>query len=335
MAARDRRAIDLLAQRPVRQRRERRLAGRVDQRDHPLACLLVCRRRGRRRRDIGVRHPGEVLDVVDDHGAGVHLLQLVLLVRRLELGDFLVEPAQRRLIGGAELRARPHEVEVVTLEQTLVDGIELQLLARLIQRVDPREQLRIEMHVVVVLRQQGRDVGLDLVHHRICHHLRHVAEHVVDATEHHAGALHRDDRVVERRRGGLIRDRAELAIVDAHRFHERGHVVGLANLIERHRVLVERARDEQWIRVRRRWRRGCGCRCRCRCRCYRGFGDGRRLHRRRRRSRAAARGGEQKARDRDPLMGHRRTLSLDQSHGGFGEARRRPAPEMTPRARAL
>jgi hypothetical protein len=51
---------------------------------------------------------------------------------------------------------------VVALEELARLGIELQLLALLVQRIDAREQRRVEMNRIVVCRQLRREVGLDL-----------------------------------------------------------------------------------------------------------------------------------------------------------------------------
>ena len=62
---------------------------------------------------------------------------------------------------------------------------------------------------------------------------RDCREHPEHARQQHAGALERDDRVVERRRGGCCGDRRDFGEVLPHPLFDRRLVVGVANPIER------------------------------------------------------------------------------------------------------
>src|SRR5580658_10293563 len=104
------------------------------------------------------------------------------------------------------MSSRAYEFGVVALEELARLGIELQLLALLVQRIDAREQRRVEMNRIVVCRQLRREVGLDLQNRVIAVGIGQTEESHADPSEHAADSLHRDDGVVEARRLRVVSD---------------------------------------------------------------------------------------------------------------------------------
>ena len=66
-----------------------------------------------------------------------------------------------RLGGGVEASAGTHEAGVRALEHAALLGVELLALAAREDRIDAREQARIQGDLSAVLRQDRRDVALD------------------------------------------------------------------------------------------------------------------------------------------------------------------------------
>jgi hypothetical protein len=258
------------AQRAVRQLLEHRLDRGVLERQHPLACHPARRRGLGGGADLLGREPGELLVVLDDDRAVLGRREHALAERGRVRRQLLVQRLQGRLVGVGQLRAGADERVLVAIEQLDRLGIEPELVALLVERVDAREQRGVEEDRVRVRRQLRRDLGLDLLHRIVAVALVQVEEHLRHARQEAPGALERDDRVVERRRGGILRDRVDLLALLGHAAFERRHVIRVVDLVERRQVIRQRAGREERIRRRGRrhrrgdWRlcrRGCGCGC--------------------------------------------------------------------------
>ena len=244
-----RRVEQLLARRAILQRDLRRLLRRVLQHDDELAVELARLGRFGRGGDVGLAETIELLLVVEDErGRVVRREQLGLEFGR-ELGFFLVELAQRDLVGIVEQRAGAHEVLVVALDEALLLRI-LESVAGVVQRLHAREEFRIQRDLVLVRGELGCELGLQLLDVVVGVRLREVEEHLGDARQQHAGFFGLLDRVVERRLGRIVGDRLHLGEMHAHAFLERGRVIGHLDLVERRRV--ERQRRFGRERIARR-----------------------------------------------------------------------------------
>ena len=164
----------------------------------------------------------------------------------LQRGFFLVQLAQRGLVGIGQLGAGAHEVAVVALDQEFVDSASSSV-ALVVERLDAREQLRIEEDRILVRGELRRLVFLDLLQRVVRVRLRQREEHLADARQQRAGALHRDDRVVEGRRGGLVGDLLDLGELLLHAFLDRRLEIAVVDLVERRRLVLQRARTEERI----------------------------------------------------------------------------------------
>ena len=236
-----------LTHRAVGERHEQRLLRGVLERDHVLALepaiLGVVRRGG----DLGVAQSRQIGTLVGDERPGLGAGDELLLERRLQGRGFLVDLAQSRLVGLGEAGAGAHEVVVVHLEQHPRFRIERELVALGMDRLDPGEQLRIHVDGVVVRGKLGRLLGLDAVEHVVGVGLDHGVERLVHAVEHAPRLLHGDDRVCERRRGGIVGDRLDLGEMLPHPLLEGGLVVAVPDLVEGRRLKGQRARRGERI----------------------------------------------------------------------------------------
>ena len=228
----DRRPVDALAQRAVRELRQQRLVGGVLQRDEPLASEPACRRRLRRGADLPLRQAVEVLEVLDRHCAIGGGLEHVVLEARREGGDLGVERAQARLLGRRQARAGAHELGVIAREQLQGLRLEVQAGALFVQRLDARPQGRIEMNRVLLRGELRSHLGVDLLHPRVGVAGIEPSEGRVDALQQLPGALQSDDGVVEG--GGLrvVGDAGHLRELLAHAGLEGGQVVAVADAVE-------------------------------------------------------------------------------------------------------
>jgi hypothetical protein len=118
------------------------------------------------------------------------------------------------------------------LEQPGVLGRQAHRRAVVVDRLDAREEARVEVDRVGVRRQLRRHLGLDRVERVVGVGPGHRAERGIDPAEHPPRALERDDRVGERRRLGIGLDRLDLRALDGHRLLERGLVVAVPDLAE-------------------------------------------------------------------------------------------------------
>jgi len=245
--AADRGLLQALAQGAVLQRGQRRLAAGVLQRQHVLAFELALLGSLRGGGDRGVGHPGEAGAVVHHHGRSVVLLEQVLAEAGLQRGQLAVDLAQARLLLLVQPGAGAHEVEVVTVEQAQLLGVEAELVALVVQGLDAGVQLRVEGDGVGVRGQQRRHGGLHLLHLRVGVGADQVEEHVGHAQQYLAAALGGDDGVVEGRRLGVVGDGVELGALLGHALLEGRQVVRVGDAVERRQLVRQRARFEEGV----------------------------------------------------------------------------------------
>ena len=180
---------------------------------------------------------GQIFLAIDDDRGCVLFLQNILLELGLQSCQLGIDFLELFLVRIGELRARAHEILVVTFEQIGRFRIEAELVALLIKRLDSREQFRIQKNLVMVRGKFRRHFFIDLLPGRICIAGVEVRKRALGAIEQSAGALEGDDRVVERRLLRIVRDRLDFLQLLAHSGFDRGDEMLVLNLVEG-RVLI-------------------------------------------------------------------------------------------------
>ena len=137
-----------------------------------------------------------------------------------------------RLLSAGQPRPGTHEQRFIAFQQLQRFAVELQLCALAIQRIDAREQRRIEVNRVPMRRELRRDLALDLQHRGIAVGAGQFKERGTDASQQLPGELQGADRVIEARRIRVVRDRPHLRQLLRHAGGERGQVIGIADAIE-------------------------------------------------------------------------------------------------------
>ncbi len=252
---------DLPAQLAVGRALQERPDARRLEREHPLPGQAG-RGRGRRRRlNLVVGQAGEVGPILDDQLEGVGLLEQVGAELDGQPRQLGVDGAQAVLLRRREVRAAADEAPVRTVEERGLLGIERELRARVVDRLDPREQRLVEEDVVGMPGEHRLDLGLDGLQGVAGLGPGEDAEDVDDAGERLAGVVKRRHRVVEGGRRVARGDRRDLAVVLAHRHGERRQEVLRPDPLERRQAVRRGPLAEQ--RVRGRSRRGRGGHDRC------------------------------------------------------------------------
>ena len=123
--------VDAFAQCAIPELRQRRLAGRVEQRNDPFAFELARLRGFGSDRDLLVRPAFELGAVVDHDRARVDAIEHGLPELGRQRRELLVHLAQLLLVRIGELRAGAHERGLVALQQAQRFRIELQRVALL------------------------------------------------------------------------------------------------------------------------------------------------------------------------------------------------------------
>ena len=221
-----------LAQAPALERGERWLAGGVREAQQELAFLALGLRRVRGRRDLRLGQAGQLGAAIEQQRRGRYLLQHVLVERRPQRRELGIERLQLLLVGVLELCARAHKVAVVAPEQPLRLGVEPEGVASVVERGDAREQLGVEGDRVLVSRELGGDLALQLLDLRVGVGPRQAEEDSARAIEELAGALHGHDRVVEAGLLRVLRDRLDLLQVLGHAPREGGREVLVPDGVE-------------------------------------------------------------------------------------------------------
>ncbi len=166
---------------------------------------------------------------------------------RGEGGFFHVELAQAVLVGIGQLRAGAYQLFVVALDQTLLLRIQIQRVALVVDGLDAGEEFGVEIDLVLMRGQLGRDLFLDFLACVAGIGLHQPEEDARHARERFAAALHRFDGVVEGRRFWVIGDLADVGQMLAHAFFERRQIIGVLDLVERRRLERQRAGGQQGV----------------------------------------------------------------------------------------
>ena len=107
--------------------------------------------------------------------------------------------------------------------------------------LDTGEELGIEEDRILMRRQLRRFFCLYFLQRLVRVRLRQGEEDLRRTRQQCAALLHRHDRVVERRRIGIVRDRFDFRDLLLHPFLDRRLVVRVLDLIERRRLERQRA----------------------------------------------------------------------------------------------
>ena len=231
---------------------QRRLLRRVlDGQDPPV--VETARLGGFRRRvEIGGRQTREVRPVGDDERGVLGRAEQLIAELRAERGVLLVQLLQPRLVGLREPGAGHHELLIRVLDEPARLRVEAQIAAALVERFDPREQLRVERDRVLVGRDLRRHLLLELLQRVVGVRARQRVEDELGPEERLAALLERDERVLEAGRRRVVGDRVDLGEMLPHAFLERRSEVCVLDPVERRRLERQRARCEQRVGRRRR-----------------------------------------------------------------------------------
>ena len=222
-----------------------RLLRRVLQRQHPAALELAIFRRCGGSVDLAAGKSGEVRLVLGDERAGLGCGQQLVLEIRRQGGFFLVQLAQRGLVGRGQLRTGAHEVAVVAFGE--VFGFGIQAIAMVVQMLHARKEFRIEEDRIRVRGELGRLFFLDLLQRVVGVGLDDRAEHLAGAGQQRAAAFHRDDGVVERRRCLVVRNFLDFRDLLLHALLDRRLIVAVLDLVEWRRLILQRAGGEERV----------------------------------------------------------------------------------------
>ncbi len=143
--------------------------------------------------------------VVDDERDRVRLVEVVLPELHVQIAQLLVDLPQLRLVLVVQVRAAPHEVLVVVFEERLFLGVQTERVLRFVDFPDPREELRVQVDVVAVLRRQRLDDLRDLLDLLARVGPVQGVENPRYVVEPLAALLERHDRVREGRLPGIVR----------------------------------------------------------------------------------------------------------------------------------
>ena len=140
----------------------------------------------------------------------VGLVEQVLLERLRQTGEFRVDLAEPGLHVIFQVRTRADEVFVRLLEQAPLFCVEPEFVGPPVDRVDTLEQGGVQVDVVAVRRQFRSDRIAGLADDVVGMSAVDCVEHPPQLAECRAADFEGDDRVVERGRFRVIRDRVDL-----------------------------------------------------------------------------------------------------------------------------
>ena len=241
IAASGRGLEDFFAQRTILEEGERRLLRGVLQRDDVLAGHLFVFGGLRGGSDVALAQAGQLSFFIDHDRRRGGISENVLAILRRQRRLFLIQRFESCFVGVRELRAGADEVAVVALDQPFRFCIEVERVALVVDRLYAGEEFRIEIDRVGVCRQLRRLFRFDLLHRVVGVRLRQVEENLRGARQQIAALLHRDDRVVEGRWIGIVRDDLDFREAALHALFDRGLVVGVLDLVEWRRLKRQRA----------------------------------------------------------------------------------------------
>ena len=204
------------------------------QRDHMAVHVAIGRRaRGRRHDEAGQfgdivfgqgQRPGFPVGLLVLSKAGVHASQ-----RRADLRKAFA-------VRALKLGAGALEIVMGHFQQARLLVGEFEIFAVFKQRVDAREQVRVQRDGGAVGGQARVHLPLNGADFVIGGRTRQIAEHPPDTAEVRTGVLHRQQRVLKGRRVRVGGDRVDLRIVRGHGGFEGGNEVLRLDLVEGRRA---------------------------------------------------------------------------------------------------
>ncbi|GMA31095.1 hypothetical protein GCM10025875_10870 [Litorihabitans aurantiacus] len=217
---------------------EDRLGGGEDEGDEVARVAAAVGRRLREGGAVAVGQPREESGVVDGDGGVLHARDDLLAEAGLEARELGVQRPQARLLVLPQRDAGAAGVGEEALEQ--VGGLAIEILVAGGDRLVAGEEPGVEQERVTVGGEQGGDVGRDRVELVPTDRGGVDVEDVQRAPQQRAGALERLDRVDERRRFIVRRDRLPLRALLRETRVDRGAEVLVADLRQRRERVVER-----------------------------------------------------------------------------------------------
>ena len=178
---------------------------------------------------------GKVCLILDQQGDGVHLLEQVFAKLGGEGRKLEVDLAQARLGLLIEVGATSHEVLVGLVEQAVLLGCELEIVAAVIHSLHPLEELFVEQDVVLVVREAGVDLPGQLLQPLARVRFVEIDEDEIRPLQQPARPLQRLDGVGKARVRGIARDLRHLVGFGHHRRFEGRQKVLLPDLVKRRR----------------------------------------------------------------------------------------------------
>ena len=200
--------------------------------------------------ELALGEPVEFGGVVEHDGEVVRIAQEVLLERRGQGRQSLVERGQLLLRRIVEAGAGVRHLAEAPLDEVALLGAEIEVVELLVDRLDAPIQGRVELYRVVVCRHQRRELFLDLLDLGRRVGGRDRVERAGDVAEQLAAGLERHHRVLERGHRADHGDGADLALLRGERLLESGQVVLRPDRRVVGQTVGERAGGQERVLVR-------------------------------------------------------------------------------------
>src|SRR6185369_9027731 len=200
LGSHDRCIEQALTYRTLLERRLCRMLSGVLQWDHPFAGQSARLGRICCSCNLTLTHSIKVGDVVHDQSARLGCRQQLVLEIGGELGFLLIERTELSLVGLRELGAGTNEILVVELDEEFLLGVKAESLTRIVDALHSLEEFSVQEDCVAVGSELGSFLFLNALKHGVGIRAGYCVESLRHTSEQAARALHRNDRVVERRR---------------------------------------------------------------------------------------------------------------------------------------
>ena len=136
--------------------------------------------------------------------------QDILPENRAQCRQFLDDRSETIAGRTFKLGSGPHEIEMIALKHPQAFVVEFQGRGLALKRVDALEEPGVEIDVVPVLRENRRYVAFDFLDRVIGVRRGKIVEHGFDLAEQPSAVFQCQNRVLESRRRGVLRDRCNL-----------------------------------------------------------------------------------------------------------------------------
>ncbi|MCU0277134.1 MAG: hypothetical protein MUF02_09865 [Acidobacteria bacterium] len=136
---------------------------------------------------------------------------------------------------------------LISRRRAALHGVELQRGAAVVHRLDAGEELVVEVDVVVVGRQQGRQLVGHFLHRLAGGRVQQRVKNGADIAEQLPRHVEGDDGVLEGRRLGIGHDGVDLGLLPLHPLLHRRQVMGQLDAVEGRGVERGLVGAEEWI----------------------------------------------------------------------------------------